>query len=31
MSKPLPVVVRRWMSVALALMIVVGIVIALTR
>jgi hypothetical protein len=30
-SKPLPVVVRRWMSIALAAMIIVGIVVALTR
>jgi hypothetical protein len=31
MSKPLPVVVRRWMSIALAAMIVIGVIVALTR
>jgi hypothetical protein len=30
-SKPLPVVVRRWMSIALAAMIVIGVIVALTR
>lgn len=31
MSKPLPAVTRRWMSIALALLVVLAIVFALLR